>query len=876
MKASSRGIVVVFCLAVMGLVGTVFAERPDKFVRYVEATGDQFVDTEIIALPNTKFECKMEWIEFKDSAFLACRQDSGDTRFYACYCLNTSGEMYPALRKGSRISYNGKDIRFEKSRVYNYISEFSSEYSDGSVTNTVTVDGTKIYSAGAEALYPNLSVYIFANNLGTSAVYGSKTRCYGLKIWQDGVLKRDFKPCVKNNRAGLYDVCSEKIYYSGSGTDLVYDENIDDTVLDYVEANGKTYLNTGIKGRSGTSAEMEVMFMDSGDLGFLESRNGDNRFYLLHCYTSGNWLYGYGKYYQFGDNAFHTCKKYYVKTSLAKGSQVIEVGENGPEGATKVVVNNTDGSEIDTDLPMYLFGCNLDGKAAYLSKARIYWLKIYQDGELVRDYRPRLENGIAALYDAVSEKVFYPEGDELTYAPRDNTEAVENLNTLAFVEYIESDGQSYLDTRVAATPPLRATGTFSYVHSRTHNEEQTYLSGLWNRTYLGCNNGNLGQMLMINESNQYFSFGFGDKSVHLFNSSDYSQFRALAGTKWSFDVSLADGEQVFKMSDAEKTETSTQNWSGNGVDVGGNLYLFACNNTANLSAANRSAARCYGLKLYKGEELLRDFKPCVKDGWVALYDTVSKRVFYPTPRVSAAGRTGAVLAESYDNAEVASFLEYVETDGTQYVDTGVVGKSGQMFTFKEMKISANNSNESCFLGSRDRTNSANVRFFPWYYANGNEIAIGYDADYLRIGTGGENYKYYQGMTSYAQVKMMPNRQVSLKDETTGQWTIMLQNSTSSVINTGKNLYLFAENDNGTPQRYCMSRFYWLKINEGGKPFRYLYPARLKNGLVALWDIKGNKAYPPMGSDGQIRPFSAAGPEIPYSDVMKFGLKLIVR
>ena len=40
---------------------------PDKFVRYVEATGSQYVDTGIVGRYNTKAECKVEWMEMADN-----------------------------------------------------------------------------------------------------------------------------------------------------------------------------------------------------------------------------------------------------------------------------------------------------------------------------------------------------------------------------------------------------------------------------------------------------------------------------------------------------------------------------------------------------------------------------------------------------------------------------------------------------------------------------------------------------------------------------------------------------------------------------------------------------------------------------------------
>ena len=55
-------------VAVAALSLTVVAEKPDKWVRYVEAKGLQYVDTGIIGRPNTKIEAKVEWLSFSELA----------------------------------------------------------------------------------------------------------------------------------------------------------------------------------------------------------------------------------------------------------------------------------------------------------------------------------------------------------------------------------------------------------------------------------------------------------------------------------------------------------------------------------------------------------------------------------------------------------------------------------------------------------------------------------------------------------------------------------------------------------------------------------------------------------------------------------------
>ena len=160
---------------------------------------------------------------------------------------------------------------------------------------------------------------------------------------------------------------------------------------------------------------MEMAWIgESSDQALLDSRDGGNRFYLVHNGGSSKWLYGYGNYYTFG--TLQSGTKYYIDSSLAAGSQVIKIGDNGAHGPTTTYVDATSTTSIDTGLSLYLFCCNKSGSALekqYWGKARVYWLQLFQDGELVRDFRPCLKYGQAALYDDVSKTIFYPEGDPL-------------------------------------------------------------------------------------------------------------------------------------------------------------------------------------------------------------------------------------------------------------------------------------------------------------------------------------------------------------------------------------------------------------------------------------------------------------------------------
>ncbi len=864
---------------------------PDKFVRYVEATGSQYVDTGIVGRYNTKAECKVEWMNFTDSAFLACGDWSASKRFFMCYCRNTSGNMMTAQGTGDNVRYNDADLLLEKKRVYTYLSESTAADGDNVSTNIVTIDGTKVFTKGYSAIDTGRNLYVFACNQKANTVIGkSQTRCYGLTIWQGsaegGAMSkvREFKPCVKNGRAGLYDTVSETIFYSASGTDLTYDKNCDvpDAFIDYVESFGNSYIDTKVTGRSGTAAKMEMAFMESADQGFLEARKGSGgRFYLFHNYTNNKWLYGYGGYYSFG--SYESGRKYYVESSLASGSQVIKVGEGGPDAATATLVDKTDAATIDTGLNMYLFKCNYDGSALYGSKARVYWLQIFQDGKMVRDFRPCLKYGEAALYDDVSKTIFYPEGDPLGY---DNSVAA-NADELVFVDYIESDGFTHLDTQVAANSPTRATGVFSWTQMRTTTEEAKYLDES-HHSYLACgywnSDSDANRFYMIDQTEQYFWVGYGN------NKDKWSSIgKAAVDEKYFFDISFAAGSQPFTLAQDGATTTNSYTWTWSGDASGcSNLYLFACNDAKNKKPIYRSAARCYGLTIYQGGETpVRNFKPCVKDGQAALYDTVSKRLFYPVPAIPAEGNTGAITEESA-LSPVEAYLEYVETDKTQYIDTGVVGKAGTTAEFVETSLCDNQDVEECFLGSVTASWQTE-RFYMWYHRTKFALGLGYGSEYWtpslkdptakvsdwNPATNSDAYPLPNGTKTHARVSFAAGSQrVVVVNDATGAGTVVADRALADDIDTGRNLYLFANNNNGTAASFAKSRLYWLKIKQNGAYVRKFQPVRLKNGLVGLWDFVEKKTYLPKTSTGGLAYFSAVGPEA--GKLFNKGFVIIVR
>ncbi len=902
----------------------VMAETPDKFVRYVEATGQQAVDVGVRARYGTKMEAKLAWTNVgRDSSFLEAREDAAtESRVYFAHCSGVDSVIARAYGTYSYIGFwsGGHKVNYqwEANRRYKVTVSFDvgrgafqpedEETVYNQVTNTVVINGEALSTeVSTNMVDTGLNFYLFACNEGGTANYFGRARCYALKIWQDDAndvrqLVRDFRPCVKDGRAGLYDSVSGTIFYSFTGTELVAPTDEPDCFLDSVVAHGDTYVDTGVIGRSGTRCEADMEWLKIGtangdDYGFLDVRgtyNGNDRFFLIHSYIS-RMNVGYGTFLNNvnGAREYSVGTRYKIASDLRAGSQTLVV--NG-----ETVYSSALPDSYDTGRPLYLFANNREGRVENCSCTRLYSLKIWQTDpatgteSLVRDFRPCMKDGEVALYDAVSEKIFFPGLKDLYAGGYDPTDEQPDH----FVEYIQSPGLNFLDTRVRARSGMRVAGDFQWTQLRSRHDENVRLEAFQGdsdanraeRTYLGATalTGDT-RFYPIHENDRGYWSGYGSQGLYKdWQETNYVEAvttnitetittnvvddvetittnvietvstnteEVVSSRRWyfvenqrySFDISYLVGSQTVDMNGERIIDAS----STAQVDAGRDLYLFACNHHGR--PIYSTPARCYGLTIWLDGEKVRDFKPCVKDGNAYLYDTVSKQLFRPVPDIPAAGNTGDRLPQVLTGEEKPDvYVEYVESDKTLFVDTGVIGRAGTTAEFEMQWLSGG---DDTFLGSR--TDTGNTRFFMWHWAS-SSMAYGYglfrypkNGDPTVVGANNEISQKVPAQRNYTYHVRSSLNAGSQLIEVNGEPIVNVANSLD--LNTGYPLYIFACNLAGAPNYPSNARLYWLKLWQDGKLVRNFRPVRLDNNQAALWDAVTREIYLPN------KPFSAIGP-----------------
>ena len=242
------------------------------------------------------------------------------------------------------------------------------------------------------------------------------------------------------------------------------------------------------------------------------------------------------------------------------------------------------------------------------------------------------------------------------------------------------------------------------------------------------------------------------------------------------------------------------------------ITLFAWNNGADGIVKNKS--QIYGCKLYSGSTLIRDFTPCKNpSGEVGLYDYVTK-TFYGNVG-------GGSLPDGYTE------LEYLQSTGTQYIDTGFK-PSNYTRVVADFMVDAWGSGTTFLFGAQT---SNNQRYCLGFSSSGT-MRNDYGTQYTSI-------DIISAGTRYTADK---NKNVFTYSGSTQTWT-----QTAETFSNTLTMHLFAR-DYGSSPGYLKGKIYNLKIYNNTVLIRNFVPAKLNSdGSLGLFDTVSKEFYTNAGT-----------------------------
>lgn len=251
------------------------------------------------------------------------------------------------------------------------------------------------------------------------------------------------------------------------------------------------------------------------------------------------------------------------------------------------------------------------------------------------------------------------------------------------------------------------------------------------------------------------------------------------------------------------------------------VYLFAQNEKD--AVKWQCSAKIYSCKISTSSGMVRDFVPAKRnsDGTVGLYDSIND-LFYTNSGTDTfiAGKKVQqyidVYEPEYSNLpEAYSQLEYIESSGTQYIDTGVVLDSTNLTGTIDFQITTDpTGNDQWVSGAMNSGYTIGIE--GGVYRNFFFTTLGFD---------------------YSQT-------YNLSARTTASFSV-----TSGMTNEFT-LLLFGRNVGGNRRAQFTGRIYSAKIRNGSTMLRNFIPAkRNTDSVLGLYDLVNGVFYT-NGGDGE--------------------------
>lgn len=594
--------------------GTFTVGRQVIPVEYLESSGTQWLKTDYTLTANTKIDIAFSpnqqttanlWVigSYVASNKLTGVRITGGTTI-DCYINTTISKTV----SGSNIGNKYQAVLDGKWTV------------NGSEGTAVTV------SAGLSPL--TLFGWNASTTANTYSISGlCSTKIYHCKIWDNGTLVRDFIPCKDENNVGfMFDKVSGTCYLNAGTGSFIVGENkytsklrlIKDAKelpagykrVDYLASSGSQYINTGYKPNTNTRTVGRCYF---------NSFVGSNADYIFGVFESPN---------NYGFNVGSARQYFNVPWGSDVGIQLNIIPQTNKYyefdiSKTGYKINGTSYGNLSTDLVnsarnMYLFWSN--GTSASGMNGRIYYLKIWDNGVLVRDFIPvRDENNVGYMFDEVTGQLFgnagsgsFGIGNDL---PTAKVRFIQDVIPSAYLplKYLQSTGTQWIDTGVYPTQLTEAeyrcavTGSVANVDSHLFGSRLSANSEAFDLAYMNMTPSN---------GIEKFRFIHGTTTTQETTTSMTPSQIANPHTYYMSGTS-------FKVDGSERLSFTTASFTGSY-----SLWLFGVNNAGSLHNQVR-AQRVYKCIIWDNGVPVRDFYPALRksDNKPGMYDRITKQFF---------------------------------------------------------------------------------------------------------------------------------------------------------------------------------------------------------------------------------------------------------
>lgn len=614
---------------------------------YIESDGTTFVNTGVVPAPDLRIEVDYAFTTVEKAARLFGVY-TGDGRNAAYYVNDSGGLSFHVGQGWVGGTYLVMPDAPNRHTVVFDIPAGKVHDITGSVTNkTESMKSTPGLSATG-----NVPIALFGrmtNANGSTIDTPSKARIYGAKFYKNGALVCNLVPCVKGGVAGFRDTVGGHFHsaeYNVSGLTAGGDvERIPDDGFIELAGNDQTqadgakgghFIDTGYTPGPNTRIEF--------DYALAANRTGSGDWYLLQAGNSTETVALYQN-----ANAIGAC----LGTAMWKGvglpsqANAAFVRRTAVfDSANKAVTMMTAGyaNYANTNDVFTAFSANAAnpivlgataGKGGGYTPLRIYGLRIYESGSLVREYVPYVKNGAPGLeYDDTFLRVYWDANNGKNGMPKAGGD-IEVSSDRDKDAYALFSGAQRVDTGYVPNGNTKIVVDFGFANGYNKPQQELFDaggSGLFCRLYTQDSSGTNGKYSWLFNNNWEGVLHSGIAVDHqrrlLTIDSPDAQTRLEPGAT---DDSVFNGDSTIASWTRSKSSPNTLVFGSLAVPDANNGYMYA-------------KARLYRLTIYDGSDKVRDYVPVVENGVAGLRDLVHPESALLTAKgltVSGSGCEGA-------------------------------------------------------------------------------------------------------------------------------------------------------------------------------------------------------------------------------------------
>lgn len=364
-------------------------------LEYIESTGTQYIDTGFVPNDKTRATLDFEIGEISSTVGMFGSRQSSSGSYADSYCV---------------WGISGNKIRsdFGETRNQSFDVSVNVRHSVDKNGNATFLDGVEKVVASESSFESPETMVLFAVKSGTSVSNFSSFKFVSMKVYDDGLLVRDYVPCKdKGGQVGLYDLANSEFYGNrGSGSFVAGPEvpklPAGYTRLEYIESTGTQYIDTGIKVSSETKMMLDFKFNVSTYntyIGMMGTRiSSSSKSFCVWRWNTQQLRSDYGD----------SVKTFIGNADTERHVIVKDATTTTVDGETKAQETRVN---FDTGLNAYLFAVNESNSPSYPGPMRVYRFEIYNDGILSGSFVPcKNQSGDVGMYDTVSSKFYGNEG----------------------------------------------------------------------------------------------------------------------------------------------------------------------------------------------------------------------------------------------------------------------------------------------------------------------------------------------------------------------------------------------------------------------------------------------------------------------------------